>query len=61
MTKFYDKNFPLVTSKENTKSNKMPWITKAILRSIRTRNKLYKLYLTNPNDTNSSKYKKIPK
>ena len=37
LQKYYDKNFPLVTSEENTKSKKMPWITKTILRSIYAR------------------------
>ena len=55
---YYDKNFPLITAKNKSKRNKMPWITKAILRSIHRRNKLYKIYLDNPTIFNSDKYKK---
>lgn len=36
----------------------MPWITRAILKSIRTRNRLYKTYMNNPNVLNKRKYKK---
>ena len=35
----------------------MPWITKAILRSIHTRNKLYKAFLKNHCIQNKNKYK----
>lgn len=56
ITYYYEKNCPLVSAKKKNKP-KMPWITKAILRSIRKRNKLYKTYLTNPTFYNNNKYK----
>ena len=55
---YYDKNFPIVTSKKSSKRGKKPWITTAILKSIHARNKLYKIYLNEPNTYNSNKYKK---
>ena len=55
---YYDKNFPLITAKHKSKRNNMPWITKAILRSIHRWNKLYKIYLDNLTIYNSDKYKK---
>ena len=33
---YYDKNFPLITAEKKNKHGKLPWITKAILRSIHT-------------------------
>ena len=53
---YYEKKFPLVSANKKSK-RKMPWITKAILRSIRTRNKLYKAYLKNSTIHNKNKYK----
>ena len=55
---YYDTNFPLTRVTKNNKRSKMPWISKAILRSIHTRNKLYKIYLNNPTVYNTNKYKK---
>ena len=40
LQKHYDKNIPLVRKKY--KKVKNPWITKGMLKSIKTRNKLYK-------------------
>ena len=53
---YYEKNFPLISPVKKKKA-KMPWITKALLRSIHTRNKLYKAYLKNPSIQNKNKYK----
>ena len=55
---YYDKNIPLVRQK-NFKKIKNPWITKGIMTSIVTRNKLYKKALKEPNcKANREKYKK---
>ena len=58
---YYDNNFPLITTEKKNKHGKLPWITKAILKSIHTRNRLYKIYLKDPTTRNSNRYKKIPK
>ena len=41
--KLYDKNMPPVKikNKRNNNSQKIPWITKGILKSRKTKNKLY--------------------
>ena len=54
----YEKNIPLVRFKERKDKAKRPWITKGILRSINSRNNLYKDYLRNPTSNNSCKYKR---
>ena len=48
LTYYYDKNIPLVKSKQHNSKIKNPWITRGILRSIKTRNKLYKSYISKP-------------
>ena len=53
----YDKNVPLVRNSSGKLRNKQPWITRGILKSILTRNRLYKLSLKQPNDVNRKKYK----
>ncbi len=55
-TELYDKHFPKITKQINIKQQSKPWITAGIIKSIKTRNKLYKSYLSNPNDTNKSRY-----
>ena len=55
----YDKYIPLITVKHNsTAKTKMPWITQGIIRSIHTRNQLYKLSLQKPTLINKQNYKK---
>ena len=54
---YYNKNIPLVKTKSR-KKNKRPWITKEILQSIKTRNKLYKLAITSQCNENVVSYKK---
>ena len=54
---YYDKNIPLVRQK-SYKKIKNPWITKGIINSIITRNKLYKKSLREPSQSNHDKYKK---
>ena len=55
---YYDHFIPLVVNTNCKNQKKMPWITKGILRSIHTRNKLYKLSLRHPTINNKEKYKK---
>ena len=54
---YYEKNIPLgkMSNKRNKPRN--PWITKGLLKSIQTRNRLYKSHLHNPTDTNLNTYK----
>ena len=54
----YDRNIPLVKNKRKRNKPNNPWITKGILKSIRTRNRLYKLHLRKPTDINLETYKK---
>ena len=54
---YHDKNIPLVQSKQHKNKIRNPWITRGILRSIKTRNKMYKLYISNKSEQNSKKYK----
>jgi len=46
----YNKHFPL-------KHLKNPWVTPGILRSIRRKNKLYRIKLKNPTNTNIAKFR----
>ena len=54
---YYNKNIPLVKRK-NGKTNKQPWITKGLMHSIKTRNKLYKAAVTTRCSKSFDKYKK---
>ena len=54
---YYNKNIPLAKKKPGRK-NKHPWITKGILHSIKTRNKMYKIAVTTQHSPNLVKYKK---
>jgi hypothetical protein len=57
----YEANFP-IKQRENSKTinkHKSPWITNCILKSVRTKNRLYKTYLINPTDKNEQVYKNI--
>ena len=55
---YYNKNIPLVKNKHHNSKIKNPWITRGILRSIKTRNKLYKSYISKPSEHNLKIYKK---
>jgi len=58
--KLYDKNMPLVKTKNKRKKNnsqKIPWITKGILKSRKTKNKLYKKFIKDPTQRNELTYK----
>ena len=59
ITKFsdlYDKHLPKTNKKINKRQEAKPWITSGIIKSIKTRNKLYKKFLNHPNDANKNKY-----
>ena len=55
----FNKNMPLLkpSRKINKDGNKVPWITKGILKSGKTKNMLYKKFIKNPNERNESTYK----
>ena len=57
--KLYEKNIPLIKTKNkgNIDNQKIPWVTKGILKSRKTKNKLYKKFIKNPNERNESIYK----
>jgi len=59
MFKAYEKNIPLLKTKNkrNTDNKKIPWVTKGILKSRKTKNMLYKKFIKNPNERNESIYK----
>ena len=54
----YNKNIPLVKTKKNKRKSRRPWITKGILHSLKTRNKLYKIALESRSNLDFNKYKK---
>ena len=59
ITKFsdlYNKHLPVTNKKINKRQEAKPWITSGIIKSIKTRNKLYKKFLNHPNDANKNKY-----
>ena len=47
-----------IWERSDSRNAKKPWITKGIMKSIKTRNRLYKLYLHNPSVLNNNNYKK---
>ena len=54
-----DKHAPLRTmSRKELRLNKKPWITKGILISIKTKNKLFKKFVKNSNQMSKANYKK---
>ena len=54
----YNDCIPLKKYKNNNrKEPKFPWISKGIVKSINTKNKLYKKYLKKPNEKNQSVFK----
>jgi hypothetical protein len=50
----YEVNFPLKRKQNKTRS---PWMTNCILKSVRNRNKLYKIFLMNHSTKNEQLYK----
>ena len=60
-TSIYEKNFPFrnkISGRSSFNKIRSPWMTSAILKSIKRKNKLYKTYLTTPNKKNENIYKK---
>ena len=54
----YDECIPVKKCKLNRKKHpKSPWITKGLLKSINTKNKLYKQYILRPTDDKLTKFK----
>ena len=60
-TCIYEANFPLkkMTSNIKIRKTKSPWMTNGILKSVRNKNRLYKIFLNNPISKNEQKYKKF--
>ena len=58
LSDLYNKAFPMktVTNKERKRQNK-PWLTKGIIKSLKTKNNLYKRSLKNPTAESKFKYK----
>ena len=57
-TNIYNNCFPLKKATRKQRRFKKPWLTRALLKSIKTKNKLYKKYLQVPTVDNSSLYKR---
>ena len=58
-TKLLNTHCPLKSTKiSNRKSVRKPWITTSILKSIRTKDKLYKKFISKPTTDNKLKYTK---
>lgn len=54
----YNKCFPLKRFKAIKLNVQKPWLSKGLLKSVRKKNSLYKLYLNNPIPENEHIYKK---
>ena len=55
-SELYDKHLPITKKRINKRSESKPWITTGIIKSIKTRNKLYKTFLKCPNEDTKTKY-----
>ena len=55
----FNQNMPLLKPRRkiNEDGMKVPWITKGIPKSRKTKNMLYKKFMKNPNERNESTYK----
>jgi hypothetical protein len=59
LSKIYNIHCPLKATKPSKrKTPRKPWITQGLIKSINTKDKLYKKYITNPNSENKMKYQK---
>ena len=47
---YYDKNIPRSLLKKFQQKIRKPWITRGLMKYIRTKNRLFKLYIRNPNN-----------
>ena len=52
----FDKNIPLIKPCSKNPGEKIPWITKGILKSSITKNMLYEKFMNNPTERNKSIY-----
>lgn len=57
ISKLYDKHFPIKNVRVHPSTIKKTWITPGILRSIRRKNKLYRLKLKTPTAKNIAKFR----
>ena len=53
----YDKSFPLISKTIKNNEKRLPWITKAIKKSIARKHILYKKFLKTRSDESHSVYK----
>ena len=53
----YNLHFPIKSCRVKVNSTKTPWITPGILKSIRRKNKLYRLKIKNPTQKNVAKFR----
>ena len=54
----YEKCFPMKTmTRKEIKLHSKPWITQGLIASIKTKSKLYKQFLRNPNPSSEATYK----
>ena len=60
MKLFMNKHFPhkIVQNKTKINKTKSPWMTRCILKSVRSKNILYKAFLNSPDDRKRQKYTK---
>ena len=58
-SKLYNDSFPYKSTRQNRKKRNKPWITRAIAKSIKNKNKLLRQVRTNYTDTNHDKYKQF--
>ena len=52
----YNNHFPQVKTRINKRKENKPWITAGIIKSIKTRNKLYIKFIRHPTEINKSNY-----
>ena len=60
MSRFYSESFPLVTISRKRQKDR-PWVTQALVTSIRQKNKLYRKSVEKPVESNTVKYKEDKK
>ena len=60
MSRFYSESFPLVTISRKRQKDR-PWVTQALVTSIRQKNKLYRKSVEKPVESNIVKYKEYKK
>ena len=59
-TEFYNKRFPLKFCRgKSVKTLRNPWLTTEVLKSIKTKSRLYQLFIKRPTHERESNYKKF--